>query len=152
MSEVVIADASCLILLDKIGYLNLLKSLFSEVFVTQEVIEEYGNPLPSFIRSKATSNPISTPIINAWLGNGEATAIQLASENPGCLLIIDELKGRRVAESLGIKITGTLGLLVEAKSEGHISSVKEIIAKIKTTNFRFSEALENMILDLANEK
>ena len=51
MSEVVIADASCLILLDKIGYLNLLKSLFSEVFVTQEVIEEYGNPLPSFIRS-----------------------------------------------------------------------------------------------------
>ena len=91
-------------------------------------------------------------IINARLGQGEATAIQLSSENPGCLLIIDELKGRKVAESLGIRITGTLGLLVEAKSEGHIKSVKEIIAKIKTTNFRFSEALENMILELSNEK
>ncbi|MCO6475175.1 MAG: DUF3368 domain-containing protein [Phaeodactylibacter sp.] len=67
-------------------------------------------------------------------------------------IIIDEAKGRKVAESFGIKITGTLGLLVEAKSEGHIKSVKEVIAKIKATNFRFSEALENMILDLAKEK
>ncbi|MCB0616028.1 MAG: DUF3368 domain-containing protein [Phaeodactylibacter sp.] len=117
-----------------------------------ELIEEYGNPLPSFIRSKTASNQISTSIINARLGKGEATAIQMASENPGCLLIIDELKGRKVAESLGIKITGTRGLLIEAKSEGHIKSVKEIISKIKTTNFRFSEALENMILELANEK
>lgn len=152
MSEVVIADTSCLILLNKIGYLGLLKSLFSEVFVIPEVIEEYSNPLPPFIRSKAASNPIVTPIINARLGKGEATAIQLASENPGCLLIIDELKGRKMAESPGIRITGTLGLLVEAKSEGYIKSVKEIIVKIKATNFRFSEALENMILELAKEK
>ncbi|MCB0557806.1 MAG: DUF3368 domain-containing protein [Lewinellaceae bacterium] len=146
MSEVVIADTSCLILLYKIGCLDLLKSLFSEV------MEEYGNPLPAFIKSKTVSNQILPFIINARLGQGEATAIQLSSENPGCLLIIDELKGRKVAESLGIRITGTLGLLVEAKSEGHIKSVKEIIAKIKTTNFRFSEALENMILELSNEK
>ena len=152
MSEVVIADTSCLILLDKIGHLELLRSLFSEVVVTPEVVEEYGNPLPSFIKSKTITEGVSNPILDAKLGLGEATAIQLASENPGCLLVIDELKGRKVAESLGIKITGTRGLLIEAKSEGHIKSVKEIISKIKTTNFRFSEALENMILELANEK
>ncbi|MCO6475174.1 MAG: hypothetical protein J5I94_01065 [Phaeodactylibacter sp.] len=86
MSEAVIADTSCLVLLDKIGHLELLKALFEEVVVTPEVVEEYGNPLPSFIRSKKVVSNISAPILNARLGKGETTAIQLACENQGCLL------------------------------------------------------------------
>lgn len=67
------------------------------------------------------------------------------------LLIIDDLKGRSLAEALGIKITGTLGIIVEAKLSGKIDSVKPLLAKIRHTDFHFSEELENRVLAKANE-
>ena len=152
MSEIIIADTSCLILLEKINFLNILEILFSKVAVTPEVSEKFGYTLPDYIEVSPAKNSISYMIIDAKLGKGESSAIQLAIENPGCLLIIDELKGRKLAESLDIRITGALGRFIEAKLRGHIKSIKPILLKVKETDFRISEELELKALKLAKEK
>ncbi|MEP7144808.1 MAG: DUF3368 domain-containing protein [Ferruginibacter sp.] len=68
-----------------------------------------------------------------------------------CLLIIDDLKARKFANQLGLTITGTFGVIVDAKLSGIIPSVKPIIAKIKQTNFGISDKIESIILAKAQE-
>jgi predicted nucleic acid-binding protein len=75
----------------------------------------------------------------------------LAIELDNCLLIIDDLKGRKFANQLGLTIIGTIGVIVDAKLAGIIPSIKPILSKIKSTNFRITEQLELLILKLAGE-
>jgi predicted nucleic acid-binding protein len=85
------------------------------------------------------------------LDKGEASAIAFAIEQSECLLIIDDYKGRRYAEKLGIKISGPLGVLIEAKLSGCITSVRPILDKIKKTDFRLTSELEKLTLAKTNE-
>lgn len=151
MQKVIIADTSCLILLDKIEQLDLLYKLYGEITITQEVANEYKEHLPEwFIISQAGHKQYQN-ILEASLDKGEASAIAFSIEQKNCLLIIDDYKGRKYAESLGIYITGTLGILINAKQSGIIASVKASLNKIKTTDFRMTEELELRTLEKANE-
>ena len=64
---------------------------------------------------------------------------------------MDDLKGRKFAEKVGLKVTGSLGVLILAKNRNLIPSVKPIIQKIRLTDFRLTKSLENKILQLAGE-
>ena len=68
------------------------------------------------------------------------------------MLIMDEIKGRKIARGLNIKVTGTLGILIMAKSMNIVPTVKPILEKIKFTNFRISPELEELILVRCEEK
>ncbi len=151
MQKVIIADTSCLILLDKIRELNLLNQLFGKITITQEIADEFSSSLPSWFKIEHPVNKTYQKILEASLDKGEASAIALSIEQNDCLLIIDDFKGRKFAEQLGIKITGTLGVLVQAKLSGQINSVKPILKKIKKTDFRLTFELENEILIKSNE-
>ena len=151
MPKTIISDTSCLILLDKIGELEILNKLFGTIITTSEVAEEFGQPLPSWFEIKQPKNKNYQSIIEASLDKGEASAIALAIELDDCLLIIDDLKGRKFAHQLGLTIIGTIGVIVDAKLAGVISSVKPILLKIKGTNFRMTEQLELLILKRAGE-
>ena len=151
MHKVIISDTSCLILLERINELELLCKLFGAIVTTQEVANEFGLPLPSWIEIKNPSDKKYQSIIEASFDKGEASAIALAVEFDDCLLIIDDLKGRKFANQIGLTITGTLGVIVNAKLAGVIPSVKPIIAKIKQTNFRISNKIETIILAKAQE-
>jgi predicted nucleic acid-binding protein len=85
------------------------------------------------------------------LDKGEATAISLAAEYENSLLIIDEIKGRKTAKEMGISVTGSLGVLIAAKTKGHIQTVKPLIGKIQKTNFHISEELIDQVLKKVNE-
>lgn len=85
------------------------------------------------------------------MDEGEAASIALASEQDNSLLIIDELKGRRVAREMGIQITGSLGVIVAAKKKGHLVTIKPILEKIEETNFRVSEELIQRLLKKVDE-
>lgn len=50
------------------------------------------------------------------MDKGEASAIALAIELDDCLLIIDDLKGRKFANQIGLTIIGTIGVIVDAKT------------------------------------
>jgi len=151
MQKIILSDTSCLIVLEKIGELELLHTVFGETVVTGEVAAEYGLPLPNWISVQNPLDKIYQQILEASVDKGEASAIALAVELENCLLVIDDLKGRNLAEQLGIKITGTFGLIIEAKLSGYIESVKPVLAKIKQTDFRLSKDIERKILLAANE-
>lgn len=151
MQRVIVSDTSCIILLDKIGQLNLLNKLFGQITVTQEIANEFKSELPDWFKIENPTNKTYQKILEASLDKGEASAIAYAIEQSDCLLIIDDYKGRKYAEQLGLKITGTLGIIVDAKLNGHINSVKPLLDKIKETNFRLTTELEKRTLEKSNE-
>ncbi len=151
MHKVVIADTSCLILLQKLELLIILKKLYAEVFITSAIAEEYSLPLPSWIVIK---NPLSvtTKGIELNLGAGEASALALVLEIPNAILVLDDLRARKIAAQLSIQFTGTLGVLAKAKSERLIDSIKPFLERLRETNFRISAEVEEEILIQCNEK
>lgn len=151
MQKTIIADSSCLILLDKIEELDLLKNLFGKVIVTSIIAEEFGIPLPEWISIKDADNKNYQNILELTVDRGEASAIALAVELIDSLLILDDQKARKLAEELKLKYTGTIALLVEAKLKGYIPSVRPLIDKIRKTNFRISLDLEKKILKSTGE-
>ncbi|MEO6668114.1 MAG: DUF3368 domain-containing protein [Ferruginibacter sp.] len=151
MHKTIISDTSCLILLEKIGELDILHHLFGTIITTKEVAEEFGQQLPSWIELQQPKDKNYQSIIQASVDKGEASAIALAIELDDCLLIIDDLKGRKFAQQLGLAIIGTIGVIVDAKLVGLIPSIRPILAKIKSTNFRITEQLESLILRSAGE-
>jgi predicted nucleic acid-binding protein len=151
MQKIIICDTSCLILLQKINELEILHLHFGKILTTIEVAIEFGEVLPDWISTQQPSTVNYNLLFETKLGRGESSAIALASEFSDCLLIIDDLKARKTAQKLGLKVIGTLGLLVDAKLKGNIPSIKPFLEKIKQTNFRISNQLENLLLDFANE-
>jgi predicted nucleic acid-binding protein len=85
------------------------------------------------------------------IDKGEASAIALAKETPDSTIILDDYKARKVAEKLGLHITGTIGVIIEAKLNGIISSIKPYLAKLNQTDFRVSAELEQQALQQAGE-
>jgi predicted nucleic acid-binding protein len=129
MNKVIISDTSCLIALTNINALFILHELFDEIFISNEVFNEYGQYLPEWIKIVSVKNIQSQLEIEQKLDKGEASSIALALENPNSLLIIDELKGRSVAQLLNIEIIGTIGLLILAKKKGIITDLYETVQK-----------------------
>lgn len=151
MRKIIISDTSCLILLHNIDELDLLQKLYQSIVTTVEVANEFGLPLPSWIIIDQPNNKNYYKFLETLVDKGEASAIALAVEIENSILIIDDLKARKTAEKIGLNIIGILGVIVDAKNEGIINSVKPILKKIKQTNFRISTKLEAIILAKAGE-
>jgi len=134
----VIPDTSCLILLKKIGALELLIDLYSEVLVTEVVLKEYKHPLPISHSKISLQDPKFFTLLCHQIDPGEASVIALASQEKDCLMILDDLKGRKVASILKLEFTGTLGLLVKAKRSGFISEIKPFVKKLIKSGIRVS--------------
>lgn len=75
----------------------------------------------------------------------------MSLELQNSLVAIDDLKARRIAISLEIKITGSLGILIKAKEKGYIKQLKPILKKIEKTDFRISENIIKLILKIVKE-
>ena len=102
MPDIVFADTSCLIVLDKIGELNLLKTIYKEICICKEVYEEYGNPIPGWIKILERSDDKYFRILETMIDKGEAGILSLALENKESLTIIDDLKARNLAKQLNL--------------------------------------------------
>lgn len=151
MPKVIISDTSCLIILSKIGELNLLRQLYKTVTITKDILLEYGEHLPDWIEVQQAKDHYRQQLLEMQIDKGEASAIALALETNETIIILDDWKARKLAERLGLTVTGTLGLIIKAKNNGIIPSIKPFLDKIKGTNFRFSEELEQIALKEANE-
>ena len=161
---IVISDATPIITLAKIDKLDILGRFYHEVLLPNAVFDEVcGNQAFAaeasaiqkceFIRLKAVNRIQSVKILMAsGLGLGESEAIVLADTLSDTLLLIDERQGRQIAQNMGIRITGTLGILLQAKKLGLIENIKPLLDKLITENIRISEPLYNSILEQALEK
>ena len=150
--DVVIADTSCFILLDKIGEIQLLHKIFSSVTTTKTIAGEFGNPLPDWVKVVPVQNTSYQTLLELELDAGEASAFALSFEYNSSLLIIDDLRARKIADKLLLNYTGTLGIFLKAKEMNILPSVKPLLMKIQETNFRFSQKIFDEILTIADEK
>lgn len=150
-NNIVIADASCLIGLNNIGRLNLLETVFQQITITPEVSQEFGEPLPEWIMIEPATDRQKQLLLELEVDKGEASAIALALEKIDALLILDEKKGRKVAQSLGINTLGTLGILIKAKESGVLPLIKPEIDKLEQSGFRISDDLKTKILRSVDE-
>ena len=85
------------------------------------------------------------------LDAGEASTIALCLEFPDSLIAMDDLEGRKIAKSLNLKITGSLGVVVKAKQNGYLEKLKPVIEQIQQTDFRISENIIKKALELVGE-
>jgi len=119
--------------------------MYKEVLVPESVIKEFGNiSLPCLSIRKIESNLLKLLITDLNLGKGEAEVIALANSKD-LTAVIDDSKARKVAENMGLKLTGTIGVLMRAEKEGLIVSAHDKVKKLKEKGFYVSEELfENL--------
>jgi predicted nucleic acid-binding protein len=149
--SLVITDASCLIVLDNINYLDLLPQLFDIVITTPEIVEEYGKTIPKWLKVIEVKNNLLQNELKLLVDPGEASAIALAKEVEIDYLVTDDLQARKLAAKLGLTIIGTLGILLKAKQTGLITLLKPVLEQIEKTNFRTTTLLIDTILRDAGE-
>lgn len=158
----VIADTSPLIALHRIDHLHLLNQLYKTVWIPPAVRREllqgsqrvgWATPLREarWIRLARLPVPISSRLLRVELGAGESEALSLALHIKPSLLIIDDVAARRIAQALGLRYTGTLGVLLRAKSAKLIPAVHPLLERLTQHTFRISEALYHDTLSLAGE-
>ena len=85
------------------------------------------------------------------VGGGEAEVIALAHEVNADLVIIDENIGRRIAKMFGLKVTGTIGTIIEAKKRGLLNNVQEKLDALINVDFWIGEDLYEEALRLSGE-
>jgi len=160
--SVVISDASPLINLARVEQLDLLAAFYGQVIIPQAVYDEVvvrgqgreGSAEvqnASWIDVDDPQDDLAVQALAAELGMGEASAIILAQERRATLLLPDEIRGRRVAQQLGLKVCGTLGILARAKREGRISSLRSVLTLLRTRGTWIGEELCEQVLHLAGE-
>ena len=161
-NKIVVSDSSPLIHLSQIGRLNLLKDLFRELLIPpalyhEVVIEGRGRPgseevrEASWIRVVKIRNIHLKKLLQFLLDEGESEVIVLALEVNAGLVLLDDREARLQAKRLGLRVTGTLGVLLRAKKLGLIKSLREELDKLKETGFRISKSLEEEMLNVAGE-
>ena len=146
--SVVVADGSPIIALVQIEHIEILPALFGKVFIPPQVhnelralnrpenVQALANSSPSWLVTRAPS--VITPIPGLHLG--ETAAIQLAPELDAELLLIDEIKGRKMARERGLTFTGTIGVLERAAQNGVIDFA-DSLERLRKTNFWVSRKL-----------
>jgi len=151
MPSVVISDTSCFIILSKIDELDLLYKVYENIFTTPEIVAEYGEALPEWVKITSVKDKYRQQLLEMQLGKGESSAMALSLEMPDSIVILDDYKARKAAEILNLKFIGTIGLIIKAKLMGVIPSVKPLLQKIEQTNFRLSIDMEQYAIKEAGE-
>ena len=143
---IVVSDTSVLTSLIHVGQLGLLRELYGSVLIPSAVQRELlrsHRMLPSFLEVCEVLNHEMVVRLKADLDLGEAEAIVLAKETRADLLLIDEKLGRQAAMREGLRITGLIGVLVEAKRQRKIDSVRALVGLLEDrAGFRVSEAVK----------
>jgi hypothetical protein len=85
------------------------------------------------------------------IDDGESEAIALALETGADLILLDDSDARERARLYGLKMTGTIGILLRAKMEGKIESLREYLKRLKGTGFWIRDDLETRLLMEAGE-
>ncbi|HEX7411229.1 MAG TPA: DUF3368 domain-containing protein, partial [Bacteroidales bacterium] len=140
------------IALGNIGLLGILKGLYKEIIITQEVKDEFGDDLPDWIIIRKVINITRQAEIALRLDRGEASSIALALELKNSILIIDEIKGRTVAKSYNLEIIGTIGILLLADKNGLIKDFMSTIRLLMNKGFRVSDKLIGKLIEKYDKK
>lgn len=159
----IVSDTSPISNLLSINRLDILKNLFGEIAIPQEVAEEveqiseFGVDTTAFRQAEWISrHEISDKALfeqlRTQLDKGESAAIVLAQELSASLLLVDEKAGRKIAEEMGLKVMGLLGVIAQSKKHGTITEAKPIIDElVQKAGFFVDKTLYQKIMALLGE-
>lgn len=151
----VIVNTSPLIALSRIERMDLLRDLYKQVVCPRSVLEE--------IEAGAKQGHAADMALPPWvfvepdppemafrreLGAGESAVLSLARLTKADLVVLDDLQARLVAADLGLRTTGTLGILVAAQHRGLIPSARDEAKKLQAAGFRIHPTLIDAIPDV----
>ncbi len=158
----IVCNAGPLIALAGIGQLSLLRDLFGEVLVPAEVQSEVeaGGPsgtgagvfqATSWLRVVSLVKKADL-LLSSLLDGGEAATIALALEKSASLVLMDEVKGRRIARAVyGLAVIGTGRLLVEAKRASLVTEVGPLLEQMRNNGYWMADKIVAEILRQAGE-
>jgi hypothetical protein len=158
----IVCDTTVLLYLGRIGQGDLIPALFSPIYVPEPVMLELDmsrllRPDTIDPRTVAWADPVSVSQATIEdlpanrLGAGERSVIAYARTQGGCVAGLDDLQSRQLADEVGLKVVGTLGILLRAKQAGLISTVRPLIDDAINQGFRLSPDLYRGALELAGE-
>jgi len=158
----VVSNSSSLIHLAKIGKLELLKEYFQIITIPEAVFRECvveGKDREEVVLIKSAdwlkvsqvNDKKLVRLLQYSIDDGESEAITLALETGADLILLDDSDAREKARLYGLKMTGTVGILLRAKMEGRIESLRENLKRLKRTGFWIGHDLETRILMEAGE-
>jgi predicted nucleic acid-binding protein len=158
----IVCDTTVLLYLGRIGQSDLLPALFAPVCIPEPILLELD--MGRVLRHD-TINPrdltwakpvsISQATIDALppnrLGIGEQAVIAYAYARRSHVAGLDDLQVRQLAEAVGLRVIGTLGILLLAKRAGLIATVRPLVDAVMAQGFRLSLELYRDVLELAGE-
>jgi predicted nucleic acid-binding protein len=157
----IICNTSPIQYLHQLGLLHILKALAGQVIIPPAVVDELamghrlGIDLPDLeaLEWVKVRRPASAPVLPlvTYLGPGETEVLALALETPDAVVVLDDALARQTAEVLKIRLTGTLGLLLDAKRKGLIPMVAPFLTKLHALGFRIAPHTRTVVLKLAEE-
>jgi len=160
---IIVSNTTPLIGLASIQRFDLLRDLFGELNIAQAVYDEAvvaGRELGGAKREVATASWIKTvgvedrlavDVLLDEMDLGEAETIVLASEMGADWVLMDEKKGRRKLQQLGLRKIGTVGILLKAKRVGLIPAMRPELQQLRERGFGLSQAVFDAVLHEAEE-
>lgn len=160
--NIAVVNTSPIVYLSSINQLSLLKKLFNEIYIPEAVKQELLSggrdsfgvkeiKTEKWLKTKKIKNKLAKEYLLTEIDDGEAEVIILTEELKTGTIIMDDKLGRRVAKLRGIKVVGTLRILVAAKKKGLITAVRPLIEKLKENGFWLSINVYKAILREAKE-
>jgi len=155
-----VVNSTPLISLHDIGALDILSKMYTNVYIPYGVYEEVcidgdikKNDLVSFqnFSIQHIANENAKRYFKTALHKGEVEVMILADELKADICIIDDKLARKYAKHIGLKLTGTLGLLVKAKERGYLSAITPLMDKMIHNEIYIGRAIYENIRKLANE-
>lgn len=161
MTEASVIDASPLIHLCRAGYSSLLQTVAPVAIVPAPVAQE--------IRAKGPDDPAARVLAStSWLcevpaqalppaltsrrlGAGETAVLAWAAAKPNCIAVLDDLRARQLAILLGIRTTGTLGIVLLARLNGVIPEARTVIDRLIGSGMFLSRPVVDRALALVGE-
>ena len=157
----IICNTSPLQYLHQLGALRFLPQLAKTITIPPAVKQELdigrglGLNLPDLqnltwvvvrLPSSATALPLVTD-----LGAGAREVLALALETPDSVCVLDDALARQLAKNLHLRLTGTLGILIDAKRAGIIPAVRPLIDQLQNLGFRLAPRTRTAVLTLSGE-
>ncbi|HBD68832.1 MAG TPA: DUF3368 domain-containing protein [Treponema sp.] len=158
----VIVNSTPLIILSNINHLDLLKKIYSEIYIPEAVFNEVMEKADSacqqiksntdWIHVCKITDESQKRMYQAKLHAGEVEVMILAQEKPEAdLVILDDNAAKKTAKFLGLKVTGSLGIILKAKKTGIIKEVTPLMNQLISNGFYITKEIYDLVKSEAGE-
>ena len=152
----IVGDSSALVALATMDRLYLLESILGKVYVPQAVYDEVaisGKPQSEILKIFLADKIIHVDLIisKMGLGQGELEAIALYNHLHSDFLLIDDRRAKKFAKLNGVNVIGSLGVMILAKEQGLIESIRNDLEKLRRADLFISESLIDRVLMCVGE-